>query len=219
MVGGTAKTTGLGNFKIMIICNSKPLAAISYDTQTYGQLKKFIAAESQIELVRIDPNNFLTNPDSKYQYINLVVKDFEQRKQVSFTLDQHNLDRFTYIGESSLSSQFHVANIDVGKGCMLFPSVWVYSGKIGNDVIIHTSVKMAENVQIGNGCFFSGSITLAGNCKVGNWCYLGNNLFCIDHVEICDNVKLLPGTNLRKNITKSGTYYNPNMFRIEEIVL
>jgi NDP-sugar pyrophosphorylase family protein len=203
----------------MIIGNSKPLAAISYDTQTYGQLKKFIEAESQIELVRIDPNEFLANPDSNYQYINLVVKDFEQRKQISAVLDQHALYRFTYIGEDSTASRFHANNFNVGQGCMLFPGVWIYTGSIGNDVIVHSSVRMAENVQVGNGCFFSGSITLAGNCKVGNWCYLGNNLFLIDHVEICDDVKLLPGTNLRKSIKKSGTYYNPNMFRLEEIVL
>lgn len=203
----------------MIVGNSKPLAAISYDTQTYGQLKKFINAESQLDLFRIDPNEFLVELNPDYQYINLVVKDFEQRKQVSAALDQHNLDRFTYIGEDSIASRFHVNEIKVGKGCMLFPGVWVYTGSIGNDVIMHGLVKMAENVHVGNGCFFSGSITIAGGCTIGNWCFLGNNLFFIDGVQVCDNVKLLPGTNLRKSITQPGTYYNPYTYKIEKIIV
>lgn len=203
----------------MLIKNDKPLMAISYDTQTYGQLRKFINAESDIDLLRVDPNDFLKNPDSNYQYINLVVKDFDQRKQVSAVLDQFALDRFTYIGEDSTANRFHVKDITVGKGCMLFPGVWMYTGTIGNDVIMHALVKMAENVQVGNGCFFSGSITIAGGCTIGNWCFLGNNLFFIDGIQICDNVKLLPGTNLRKSITTEGTYYNPNAFKVEKIIL
>jgi acetyltransferase-like isoleucine patch superfamily enzyme len=203
----------------MIIGNSKPFAAVSYDTQTYGQLRKFVQDETQIDLHRVDPDVFLKNPDPAYQYINLVVKDFDQRKQVSAYLDQHNLDRFTYIGQDTTASRFHVNEIKVGKGCMLFPGVWMYSGSIGNDVIMHAMVKLAENVKIGNGCFFSGSITIAGGCTVGDWCFLGNNLFFIDGVKVCDDVKLLPGTNLRKNINTPGTYYNPNTYKIEKITI
>jgi acetyltransferase-like isoleucine patch superfamily enzyme len=203
----------------MIIGNSKPLAVVSYDTQTYGQLKKFVEAEENCILTRINPLDFLKNPDSKYQYINLVVKDFEQRKQISAILDQHNLDRFTYIGLELRTSHFHLDTVSVGKGCMIFPGVWMYSGSIGNDVIIHAMVKLAEGVHVGNGCFLSGSITLAGGCSVGDWCFLGNNLFFIDGVKICDNVKLLPGTNLRKSISAPGTYYNPNTYKVESILI
>ena len=203
----------------MLIKNHKPLMAISYDTQTYGQLRKFIQLESGLGLARVDPADFLKNPDPAYQYINLVVKDFDQRKQVSALLDQHNLDRFTYIGEDTITSRFHVDDIKVGKGCMLFPGIWMYTGSIGNDVIMHAMVKMAENVHVGNGCFFSGSITIAGGCTIGDWCFLGNNLFFIDGVHVCSDVKLLPGTNLRKNITEPGTYYNPNTYKVEKIIL
>jgi UDP-3-O-[3-hydroxymyristoyl] glucosamine N-acyltransferase len=203
----------------MLIKNHKTLMAISYDTQTYGQLRKFIQADEGIDLARIAPEDFFKNPTTDYQYINLVVKDFDQRKKVSAILDQENLDRFTYIGEDSTASRFHVNNLTVGKGCMLFPGVWIYTGSIGNDVIVHGLVKMAENVHVGNGCFFSGSITIAGGCTIGDWCFLGNNLFFMDHVSICDNVKLLPGTNLRKSITEPGTYYNPYTYKIEKILV
>lgn len=203
----------------MLFKNNKPLMAISYDTHTYVQLKKFIQTAENIDLARIEPENFIQDPDPTYQYINLVVKDFDQRKQVSTVLDQKNLDRFTYIGEPATANRFLNQEIKVGQGCMLFPGVWMYSGAIGNDVIMHSFIRMAENVQIGHGSFLSGSITIAGSCSVGNWCFLGNNLFFIDHVSICDNVKLLPGTNLRKSITESGTYYNPNTYKVEKIIV
>lgn len=203
----------------MLIKNDKPLMAISYDTQTYGQLRKFIKLETNIDLARVEPVEFLENPDPAYQYINLVIKDFDQRKEVSAVLDQYDLDRFTYIGEDTTASRFSVKDFKVGQGCMLFPGVWIYTGSIGNDVIMHGLVKMAENVHVGNGCFFSGSITIAGGCTIGDWCFLGNNLFFIDGVKICNNVKLLPGTNIRKNITEPGTYYNPYTYKVEKIIV
>jgi acetyltransferase-like isoleucine patch superfamily enzyme len=199
--------------------SDKPLAAISYDTQTYGQLRKFIQLDEGVDLVRVDPNEFLQTPSKNFQYINLVVKDFDQRKQISSLLDLLSLSRFTYIGEDTTASRFRATDINVGLGCMLFPGVWIYSGNIENDVIMHSLVKMAENVQVGNGCFFSGNITIAGGCTIGDWCFLGNNLFLIDNISVCDNVKLLPGTNVRKNIKQPGTYYNPYTYKIEKIVL
>lgn len=201
----------------MLIKNEKPLAAISYDTLTFNVLKKLILAESNIELARVDPTEFLQNPTTTYQYINLVVKDFEQRKKVSNILDSCALDRFTYIAEDSISTQFKSTDIKIGAGCMVFPSVWAYNAEIGNDVIIHSGVRLAENTKIGNGSFLSGSITIAGSCTIGSWCFIGNNLFFIDGISICNDVKLLPGTNLRKSISKPGTYYNPNTYRTEEI--
>jgi acetyltransferase-like isoleucine patch superfamily enzyme len=203
----------------MLIKNDKPLAAISYDTRTFGQLGKFVQADGTNEITRIEPSDFLKNPTSDFQYINLVIKDFDQRKQISAVLDQHNLDRFTYIGHDSTDSLFHVSNITVGKGCMIFPWVRAYSGNIGNDVVVHSMTVLAEDVQIGNGSFVSGGVTIAGGCKIGNWCFLGNNLFFMDNVSICDNVKLIPGTNIRKSITEPGTYYNPYTYKIEKILV
>lgn len=208
----------------MLIKNDKPLVAISYDTQTFNQLRKFINDETGLDLDRVEPNEFFKNPDPEYQYINLVIKDFDQRKQVSAVLDQNDLDRFTYVGNELGTAKFHFEKfkfdgISIGKGCLIFPGVWAYSGSIGNDVILHSMTKLAENVRIGNGSFLSGSITVAGGCTIGDWCFLGNNLFFIDGVHVCNDVKLLPGTNLRKSISEPGTYYNPNTYRVEKIML
>jgi carbonic anhydrase/acetyltransferase-like protein (isoleucine patch superfamily) len=222
MVGRTAKTTSLGNVKIMIYRNSdKSLAVISYETATFFALTKFLAIETTESLTRISPEDFLNSASNQYQYINLVVKDFDLRKKISETLDQHNLERWTLVVEDPavFSKVAANKNLSIGQGCLIYPGVWVYSGTIGKDVIIHGMVKLAENISVGNGCFFSGSITIAGGCAIGDWCFLGNNLFFIDGIQVCDNVRLLPGTNLRKNITRPGTYYNPNTYRVEKIIL
>lgn len=207
----------------MIYCKSnKPLAAISYDTQTFFLLTKFFAQESTDTITRIDPDDFVTALSDQYQYINLVVKDFELRKSISHQLDINNLDRWTLIGADARNSAHTLDRSDklaVGEGCFIYPGVWAYSGSIGNDVIIHSMVRIAENVKIGNGSFLSGSITIAGSCSIGNWCFIGNNLFFIDNVSVCDNVKLLPGTNLRKSIKHPGTYYNPYTYKTEIITL
>ena len=223
MAGRATKTTGLGKIKIMIYRNSdKPLAAISYDTTTFCMLSEFLAKESSEPLERILPEDFLKNLDDRYQYINLVVKNFDLRKQVSAALDKENLERWSLVVNDQANSSYSFTrnkNLSIGQGCLIYPAVWAYSGKIGNDVIIHSMVNLAENVYVGNGCFFSGSITFAGGCTIGDWCFLGNNLFFIDNVHVCANVKLLPGTNLRKSITQPGTYYNPNAYKVEKITL
>ena len=208
----------------MLIKNDKPLAVISYDTQTFSILKSLAEWEGNTNILRIEPADFFNNPSTDYQYMNLVIKDFDERKRVSQALDQHNLDRFSYINQEYTVDQsgnrrvtLDCSNIKFGAGCMVYPAVWGYSGTIGKDVIIHSMTKFAENVVIGQGSFISGSVTIAGGCTIGDYCFLGNNLFMIDHISICNDVRLLPGTNLRKSIKEPGTYYNPNTYRVEQI--
>lgn len=218
MAGETTKAASLGNTKIMIIGNNKPLAAISYDTQAYGLVKQFTMADG-VDVVKISPEEFAASPSTDFQYVNLVVKDWDERARISAKLDQLNLDRWSYIGEPYTAQMLKEGKISVGSGSVIFPMTFAYSGAIGQDAIIHSMVKIAENVSIGNGCYISGGVTIAGSCKIGNRCYLGNNLFIIDHINLCNDVRLLPGTNVRKNITKAGTYYNPNTFKIESIMI
>jgi acetyltransferase-like isoleucine patch superfamily enzyme len=206
----------------MLIKNNKPLMAISYDTQTFRLLCQYIYEETGIVLGRILPSEFLINRSNEYQYINLVIKDFDERKQVSAALDQYLLDRFTYIDQSresfqSVSSAIISDSFKIGQGCFIYPAVFGYSGTFGNDVIVHSFVKLAENVSIGNGTFISGSVTIAGSCRIGEWNFIGNNVFIIDNVVTSDNVRLLPGLGVRKNIKSPGTYYNPYVFECKKI--
>lgn len=205
----------------MLIKNDKPLMAISYDTQTFNMLYHYVLDETGIEINRILPADFLKDLSPDYQYINLVVKDFDERKQVSQALDQHLLDRFTYVEQShqAISKLILSKSFKIGPGCFIYPAVFGYLGSIGKDVIVHSFVRLAENVVIGDGTFISGSVTMAGSCTIGDWCFLGNNIFFIDGIQVCDNVKLLPGTNLRKSITEPGTYYNPYTYKMERIII
>lgn len=206
----------------MIIKNHKPLCAISYDTITYQLLKQFLDLEIPgIVLDRIEPDQFKINLSNEFQYINLVLKDFDEREIISKLLDLNNLDRFSYLADTYVHPLLigQGAKVDVGAGCMIYPGVWGYSGKIGNDVIIHSTTRLAENFSIGNGCFLSGNIAIAGDCEIGDFCYLGTNVMLIDHIKICDHVKLLPGVSVRKSITHSGTYYNPYTFELKKIDL
>ena len=62
--------------------NDKPLRAISYDTRTFGNLKILLNYdEPGIEIDRVTPAEFFKDPDSNFQYINLVTLDFEEREK------------------------------------------------------------------------------------------------------------------------------------------
>ena len=205
----------------MIIKNHKPLCAISYDTATYGMLEQLLVVteDSNIVLHRIEPDQFKAELSDEFQYINLVIKDFQEREAVSKLLDENGLDRFTYISTPYTHPWLigQGPKIKIGAGCLVYPHVMGYSGQIGNDVIIHSTTRLAENFIIGNGCFLSGNIVIAGDCDIGDFCYLGPNVLLIDHIKICDRVKLLPGVAVRKSIDQPGIYYNPHTFELKKI--
>lgn len=198
----------------MLLKNDKPLAAISYDTRTYAMLCELVSRDDpDIAVLRIDPNDFEKSPDPTYQYVNLVNKDWEQRKRISKILDEKQLDRFSYISQDIASHN----NTTFGNGCVIFAGLGTYYGTIGNDVMMHGRVSLAEGVSVGNGCFFSGLVTVAGDSHIGDFCYIGTSVVILDHVKICSDVKLLPGTSVKKDITEPGKYYNPFFYRIEKM--
>ena len=206
----------------MLIKNSKPLAAISYDTQTFALLTEFIKNEGDDHVTRIEPTQFKQDLDPNYQYINLVLKDWEERKEISSLLDQHELDRFTYLNTdyAAIPTSISVVNnskMSIGPGCFLYPGVMAYSGSIDKDVIIHGRVALAENIHIGTGTFMSGACVIAGNCDIGSWCYIGTSVLILDHVTVASDTKILPGTAVKKSIKKSGTYYNPHFYKIQKL--
>lgn len=188
--------------------------AISYDTRTYAMLCELVRLDDpDIAVLRMDPNDFEKSPDPTYQYVNLVNKDWGQRQRITSILDRDNLDRFSYINEEISKHK----NTDFGPGCVVFAGLATYYGKIGKDVMMHGRVSLAEGVTIGTGCFLSGVVTVAGDSHIGDFCYIGTSVVILDHVKICNNVHLLPGTSVKKNITESGKYYNPFFYKIEKM--
>jgi acetyltransferase-like isoleucine patch superfamily enzyme len=204
----------------MLLRNDKPLMAISYDTSTYFLLTQYLENEPDAKVGRIEPLDFFKNPSDEYQYINLVTLDVDERKKIINVLDDKKLDRFSYIHSDIFHRKFsdiETVRENIGLGCFIYPGVWTYKAEIGKDCIIHSFVRMAENVKIGNNVFISGNVTIAGSSKVGNNCVIGTNVLIMDHVTIGDGVKLLPSMTIRKDIVKSGTYYNPAVFEVKEM--
>lgn len=202
----------------MLVKNDKPLMAISYDTKTFLMLQRFIYdCDANAVLSRIDPEDFIKNPSGDFQYMNLVTKDFKARYHISNLLDAHGLDRFSYIDSQYKTVKYEYSKF--GPGCFVYPGVMAYFADFGKDVIVHGRCNFAEGVTVGNGCFFSGNVTVAGDVSIGKFCNISTNVLIMDHVCICDHVKILPATNIRKSITKPGTYYNPNSYKVREINL
>lgn len=182
---------------------SKNLVAVSFDTVTYHDLQCFVNEQGEYTLTRIDPKEFLTTKHSvDVSYINLVVKDFKLRKQITQYLDNNNLDRFSLVHD-----QCYATSADIALGCMIYPLVSIYPRTIlQRDVIVHSLTLIAHQCQIGAGAFISGGITIAGNTSIGEFTQIGIDATLYDQLSIPADTVIGASTVVRKNISTSGTY-------------
>lgn len=181
--------------------------AISYNTATFADLKQFMLG-NDIELSRIEPAEFDQHADATHSYINLIVTDFGERKQVSNLLDQRELTRFSYIHPSSVISG------SVASGCFIYPGVVVYTGtSLGQDVIMHASCAIGHRCVIGNGSFFSGGVVVGGSSTIGKFNKFMIGAIVHDKINICDDVTIGADSVVRKNITESGVYSSLHKFK------
>lgn len=201
----------------MIIKNSKPLAAISYETVTFKMLCDYIHSEDpSLSVIRINPSDFISSSSQDYQYINLITKDFVERKLVSSLLDERNHDRFSFLHNSPHGGTTY-NNCSIGPGSFIYQGSGWYNLTMGKDCIMHGACAFAENVSMGNGNFLSGFVIAGGNVKIGNFCFISTNVLIMDNVTICDDVTLGPRSTIRKNITSPGVYVNPYALKIKKI--
>jgi UDP-perosamine 4-acetyltransferase len=179
----------------------KPLAAISHDTSTYHDLTWF-ARELDISISQITPEDFLKNPSSDYLYINLVTIDMALRQNINQTLNNLELDRFSYVHPTSTVCQ-DVSDL----GILMYPNCAIYPNvDLGQDIIIHSNTSIGHNACIGKGTFFSGGVTIGGNAHIGNFNWFGLSVTVYDKVRIADHVKLGARSVVKDNISESGTY-------------
>ena len=195
--------------------SSKKLIAVSFDTATYHDLQCFVSEHQGYTLTRIDPQEFLTTKQSvDVSYINLVVKDFKLRRQITQHLDNNNFDRFSLIHD-----QCYATSADIALGCMIYPLVSIYPRTVlQQDVIVHSLTAIAHQCKIGVGGFISGGITIAGNTSIGEFAQIGIDATIYDQVNIVKNSIIGAGTVVRKNILISGTYssqLNNNLVKIK----
>lgn len=185
----------------MLLHKQYPLAAISYDSSTFDDLKFYVKHYHGFDLQRIDPESFLQNPNRELAYINLVSQDWSLRQQISGVLD-NDLERFSFVHPDSESP-----GTVVGLGVFIYPKVSLYpSAVIGNDVIIHSLSAVPHKTTIGNGTYISGKVVIGGKTNIGNWCYIGLDSTIFDCISIVDQVTVGACSVIKKSITKSGTW-------------
>ena len=178
--------------------NKKEYLAISYETSTFQDLKHFLAQDN-IVLNRISPEEFEQKLASQFQYINLIIQDFETRKKVSFLLDKHKLDRFKYIHSSAV-----ISSDNIGTGIFIYPNCCIYqNSKINSDVIIHANSAIAHNSTVGQGTFISGGVIIAGAVTIGKFCFFGIQSAVIEKLTICDNAVVGAKILIHKNLLDS----------------
>jgi acyl-[acyl carrier protein]--UDP-N-acetylglucosamine O-acyltransferase len=180
--------------------SNKPLAAISYASTTFSDIAYFVSCEKEV-LERVDPDEFIKNPSDEYQYINLIT-DVKKRKEVSELLDKHELLRFSYVHDSSVTT-----DAIFSPGAVIYPFCTFYTGvNVSNDVLLHGYVGVAHNVTIGKGTFIGGSTVVAGSTTIGDFCWIGTRVTFFDKVKICNNVIVGASTTVRKDISEPGMY-------------
>lgn len=191
----------------MIISSNKNLFAISFDTATYGVLSHFVAEHDGYNLQRIDPLDFLSQQDfPDGSFVNLVTKDFELRKKISFFMDSNDLSRFTLIHDSSYTNPR-----DIGPGCIIYPLSSIYPTAIlHKDVIVHSNSLIAQLCQIGTGSFVSTNVTIGGSSIIGDYCQLNLSSIIFDKISIVSDTTIGAGSLIRKSIFVPGTYISEN---------
>jgi UDP-3-O-[3-hydroxymyristoyl] glucosamine N-acyltransferase len=187
----------------MLIYNTDlPLVAISYDTVTFNDLKFYLKHNHSVELTRQDPEEFLKNSTNLSQYINLVIQDFDLRKEINKHLDSNHFDRFTFVHPDS-----SVQGADIGNGVMIYPGVIIYPDvKIKNDVIVHSATAIGHNTKIESGTYVSGGVIFGGGADIGNNCFIGLRATILDGIKIINDVTVSQGSTIKKDIGLSGVW-------------
>ncbi len=183
--------------------SSKKLVAVSFDTATYHDLQYFVNEHDGYTLTRMDPEEFLTTIRSDdVSYINLVIRNFELRKQITQYLDDNDFDRFSFI-----HNQCYAPSANIALGCMIYPMVSIYpSAVLKRDVIVHSLTVVAHQCQVGAGTFISGGTTIGGNTSIGEFTQIGIDATLYDKIAIPADTIIGASTVVRKNILTSGTY-------------
>lgn len=182
--------------------NSNIFHAVSFNTVTFSNLH-FYMEQSGFEITRIDPEQFISGLfDKSANYINLVTQDMNVRKQVSKTLDDHLLNRFSFVHSSSV-----IDGAEIGTGSFVYPLTVLYHNSVlGNDNIVHSHCALAYKSITGTGCHISGGVIIGGSTTIGDYCTFGISVTVYDKINIVSDSNFGARTIIRKNITQPGTY-------------
>lgn len=192
----------------MIIANDKPLALVGYKNSiSVREIQYALSVENPERTVSvIDPDSLFQNADPTLQYLNVAVnQNFIMRRKVTAFLNEHNLDRFTYIHNSSI---IHVDVCNLAPGTIIGPATAIaFDVTTGRDSMILGQCGIGHGSSIGEGTYISGGVFLGGSVTIGAFCFLGIRSTIYDKVTICDDVVVSASSTVRKDITEPGMYH------------
>lgn len=183
--------------------NCDVFCAVSYESNTFCDLQFFLD-ESKVCLQRIDPESFVAGQRmiGACNYINLLTKGMDHRQRICELFDTDNLDRFSFVHDTSTISGARIA-----LGSFVYPLVAIYpNATIGPDVIVHSQSALAHAVEVGQGSFLSGAVTVGGSTKIGDYCVFGLAATVYDRIHITSHCHFGARTIIRKNVDVSGKY-------------
>lgn len=113
-------------------------------------------------------------------------------------------------GLKSISAIHHKSNIEnsatIGDGChILINSTICARAKIGNCVIINSSVNVDHECEIGNGVHIAPGATLAGCVMIGDNSFIGANATILPKIRIGENCIIGAGAVVIKDIPSFST--------------
>lgn len=128
------------------------------------------------------------------------LKIFSQLKKLGFSLPV------------IISSNAHVSkHASIDEGTIIMHQVIVNAGaKIGANCIINSKALVEHDARVGDHCHISTAAVLNGDVTVGNNCFIGSTSTINHGVTICDDSIIASKTLIRKNIRKSGMFFQSN---------
>ena len=95
----------------------------------------------------------------------------------------------------------------IGRGCALFPNVFIDQDAIlGENVLVHLGSMVTHYCQVGAHTFMSAKAILGGKVTTGERVYIGVGVTVMDNISIADDAFVGAGAVVVKNITDDGTY-------------
>jgi UDP-3-O-[3-hydroxymyristoyl] glucosamine N-acyltransferase len=183
------------------MANEIYVIGFSLTTITDSIISIFRSSNYNIQI--LCPKDFLNDKfNTNNKFIVTVTEDLDLRQQIVNKIDQDCLERANLIHHTCV-----INTSQIGEGTIIGPFSLALTGAvIGKDCIIGPYSLISHNVAIGDGCILNSGVMIANNSKVGKKCEFNIRSTVLDHLTICDNIKVAAASTITKNIDQSGYY-------------
>ncbi len=104
----------------------------------------------------------------------------------------------------------------LGVGTVVMHNAFVNSNvKVGKCGIINTKATIEHGCRVGDFCHISTGSIPNGQVSIGNNCFIGSNTVVANNITICDDVIIAAGSQVLKDIDRSGIYIGNPLQKIK----